>query len=332
MSDASEKTTQSCPSAIIMLTSAGERGDAARCVRLGIAAYLLKPVKQAELLSTISQVLHDPSSGIDGPSLVTRHSIRETKHSLRVLLAEDNLVNQKLARRMLERMGHVVQVARNGEEALRLAEESVFDLILMDIQMPLLDGIEATKEIRLREKAQGGHTPIIAMTAYAMAGDKEKCMAAGMDGYVPKPINSQELFQRIEEVTAKYPGGVRSTDMSAAHAPAIGKNGILEQMGDDHEFLREIVDLFLTESPRLLTEVRLALEQGDSGRIERAAHSLNGCVSNFGAKGAQKAALLVETLGRLGDLERAPLAILDLEKEIALVREDLLNVQREIQP
>ncbi len=143
-------------STIIMLTSAGERGDASRCVKLGIAAYLLKPIKQSELLFTVSKVLHKPYLADTQSSLITRHSIRESQRKLRILLAEDNLVNQKLAVTMLERMGHIVSVAANGKKALDAVEQEQFDLVLMDVQMPQMDGLEATRAIREAEKS-GGH-------------------------------------------------------------------------------------------------------------------------------------------------------------------------------
>ncbi|MEW6347491.1 MAG: response regulator [Thermodesulfobacteriota bacterium] len=325
--------SRTCPPTIIMLASAGERGDAARCLKLGIAAYLLKPVKQAELLLTISRVMKEPSSvGETGPSLVTRHSIRESKRRLRILLAEDNLVNQKLAKRMLERMGHEVVVARHGQEALELWDKGAFHLILMDVQMPVMDGLEATKTIRERESNRGGHIPIIAMTAYAMAGDKERCMDAGMDGYVPKPINAQELFQRVEEVTTPYPEGARPREVVSSNPQAIAKHRILDRVGGDPELLTEILDLFLSDSPKLLTEMRQALEEHDADRMEKAAHALKGSVGNFSAKGAEQAALRVETLGRTKELDRAPHAILLLEKEIARVREELLMLRQEIRP
>ncbi len=320
-----------CPSPIIMLTSSGERGDASRCLKLGISAYLMKPVKQAELLITISRVLQEPSSWQARPALVTRHSIRESRRGLRILLAEDNLVNQKLAKRMVERMGHEVTVARHGQEALEILEQGRFDLILMDVQMPVMDGLEATKAIRDLETDRGGHIPIIAMTAYAMAGDKERCLEAGMDGYVPKPINSQALFQEIEEVTVQYQKGVIQTPVSEVFPKAIDKNRILDRVGGDPELLKEILDLFLGDSPNLLTEIREAFEQSDPDRMEKAAHTLKGSVGNFAAIGAEQAALRVETIGRFGDLTQAPQAITLLEKEIDRVREELLTLQQEIE-
>ena len=187
---------------IMMLTSAGHLGDAARCRQLGISAYLVKPIRQGELLDAICSVLNEAPRKSSVP-LVTRHTLREIKNRLRVLLAEDNSVNQMLAVRLLERRGYTVTVAVNGRNALAAFEKESFDVILMDIQMPEMDGFEATAAIRAREKSTGGHIPIIAMTAHALVGDQERCLAAGMDGYVSKPIRTHQLFSVIEEFFGK---------------------------------------------------------------------------------------------------------------------------------
>jgi len=184
---------------IMMLTSAGHLGDAARCRQLGISAYLVKPIRQGELLDAICSVLNEAPKKKSVP-LVTRHTLREIKKRLRVLLAEDNAVNQMLAVRLLEKRGYTVTVAVNGREALAAFEKESFDVILMDIQMPEMDGFEATAAIRLKEKSTGGHIPIIAMTAHSLVGDQERCLAAGMDGYVSKPIRTHQLFSVIEGV------------------------------------------------------------------------------------------------------------------------------------
>ena len=194
--------SNSSTATIMMLTSAGHRGDAARCQELGVAAYLLKPIRQSELREAIARVLgaREQKGAI---ALITRYSLhdaREPSSSLRVLLAEDNLVNQRLACRLLEKRGHSVAVAANGLEALQAVEKESFDLVFMDVQMPVMDGFEATAAIRKREEPGGMGLPIVALTAHAMKGDREKCLAAGMDGYISKPIRPQEL----DEVLRKY--------------------------------------------------------------------------------------------------------------------------------
>jgi CheY-like chemotaxis protein len=186
---------------IMMLTSAGHLGDAARCRELGISAYLVKPIRQTELLDGICQVLNKVSMTKPRP-LVTRHTVQENRHRARVLLAEDNAVNQTLALRLLEKRGYSVTVAGNGREAVEAFEKNHFDVVLMDIQMPEMDGFEATAAIRAKEKLTGRHVPILAMTAHALKGDQERCISAGMDAYISKPIRTSELFSKVESMLA----------------------------------------------------------------------------------------------------------------------------------
>jgi two-component system sensor histidine kinase/response regulator len=187
---------------VMMLTSAGSAGDGARCRELGISAYLAKPIRQGELLEGICALLErSPAKKTD--TLVTKHTLREVRNRRRVLLAEDNMVNQKLALRLLEKRGYEVIVAGDGQAALGELQKGSFDVILMDVQMPKMDGLEATAAIREKEKSSGGHIPIIAMTAHSLKGDEERCVAGGMDAYVSKPIRTHELFATIERVLGK---------------------------------------------------------------------------------------------------------------------------------
>lgn len=185
---------------IVMLTSGGQRGDAARCMELGISAYLIKPVKQSDLLAAIIRTFQSQSEGNRIVKLTTRHTLRENHKSLRILLAEDNPVNRKLAVRVLEKMGHRITVAENGKEAVDAVDREAFNVVLMDVQMPIMDGLEATRSIREKESHSGGHIPIVAMTAHAMKGDEERCLLAGMDAYVSKPVKFNELFSAIDSV------------------------------------------------------------------------------------------------------------------------------------
>jgi len=186
--------------ALIMLTSAGFRGDAARCRELGIQAYLPKPIKHSDLLQTIQTVLSSPARTKQAPALITTHSLREGRGHLKILLAEDNRVNQVLAVRLLEKRGHKVVLVETGKAALQAWQNECFDLILMDVQMPELDGLEATARIREHEKTTGKHIPIVAMTAHAMMGDRERCLQAGMDAYISKPLSVKDLFATLEEL------------------------------------------------------------------------------------------------------------------------------------
>jgi PAS domain S-box-containing protein len=188
---------------IMMLSSAGFRGDSARCRELGLSAYLTKPVKQSLLLEAILLALGTPSEKSADVDLITRHSLVEAGARFKILLAEDNVINQKLAVRILQNRGHRVIVAGNGEEALAAIEKNLFDIVLMDIQMPKMDGFQATREIRRRERETGDHLPIVAMTAHAMSGDREKCLEAGMDAYASKPLKPLDLLRTIESTVEK---------------------------------------------------------------------------------------------------------------------------------
>jgi CheY-like chemotaxis protein len=185
---------------ILMLTSAGLRGDAARCRKLSIAAYLTKPINQSQLMESIRTALGRQPAGGVAPALITRYTLGTADSKLRVLLAEDNAVNQRLAARLLEKQGHSAVVVGTGRAALKALDEQEFDLVLMDVQMPDMDGLEATAAIRGREKGNVKRVPIIAMTAHAMSGDRERCLAAGMDGYVAKPIFGEALAREINRV------------------------------------------------------------------------------------------------------------------------------------
>ena len=316
---------------IMMLSSAGQPGDAARCRELNIAAYLTKPVRQSELLDAVLTVLGASPSAQPVTTLVTRHSLRENRRLLRILLAEDNVVNQKLAVRLLEKQGHQVEVAGDGKEALEALARHSFDLVLMDVQMPEMNGFEVTEAIRNREKEDGGHIPIVAMTAHAIKGDRERCLQVGMDGYVSKPIQVKELFEAIEKaITASVPEGAAtesaaSLEKVAVHEAQLPKeaqstqnvldlNLVLATLEGDLELLQEMVDLFLAESHQLMLEIQESVKNHDPQLLELAAHRLKGSVSNFSAPDAYQAALRLEMIGRGGNLQHADRAVAELQQ------------------
>jgi two-component system sensor histidine kinase/response regulator len=318
---------------IMMLTSAGQRGDAARCRKLGIAVYLIKPIRQSELLEAILLALGRPCRRGERPAVVTRHSLREARRKLRVLVAEDNLVNQELAVRLLEKHGHTVAVARNGREtleALGKATAGGFDVVLMDVQMPEMNGFEATAAIRQKEKATGRHLPIIAMTAHALKGDRERCLAAGMDNYIAKPIEAREFLAAVEG--AVLPGGERRASVPAGPCSEeiFGRAAALARVDGDVKLLGELAGLFLADSARLQSAVEKALAREDAEALEYAAHALKSSVGNFAARAAYAAAAKLEMLGRHGDLAEAQEACAALRQEIERLRSALLNLQREV--
>ena len=307
---------------VIVLTSASRPSDVARCRELGILDYLSKPIKQSELFDAIVSAMSE-HRGKREPTENTSASNQPSARSLRVLLAEDNPVNQTLAMRILERLGHKVQVANNGKEVIRLAQEH-FDLILMDVQMPEMDGLEATTAIRFAEAGTGGHVPIVAMTAHAMKGDKEKCLSAGMDGYLSKPIRIDELQQAMFEV-CKTGHEVRSPEQKSFRV--IGQlELLLDSVMGDRALLAEMAELWLADSARQEKQIRDGLDSGDAMMIQRAAHALKGSVGTFQASVAQEAAGQLETLAKNGDLDAARKVFDRLSTQIDLVRSDLRHL------
>jgi two-component system, sensor histidine kinase and response regulator len=300
---------------IMMLTSAGEGGDAARCRELGIAAYLTKPVQKSELVEAIRAALREAPAK-EGARVITRHTLRENRRKLQILLAEDNAVNQRLAVRFLEKRDHVVTVASNGREVVALVKKSRFDLVLMDVQMPEMDGFEATAVIRKEEESTGKHLPIIAMTAYAMQGDRERCLAGGMDGYIGKPFRAEELINVIENLGGSSAAAAVATTAKCREQAPIDTASALGRVEGDAELLKEMAALFLKELPELQTSLRKAVTAGDAKAIERAAHKIKGSIGHFAAQPAFEAALKLETLGRDGRLSAAEPAYAELEKEI----------------
>lgn len=297
---------------ILMLTSAGQPGEAARCNELGISAYLLKPLVKADLLSALLRVLgHGHEENV--PALVTGHTLRESSQKLHILVAEDNRINQTLMVRVLEKMGHSSVVASNGREAVTLACSQKFDVVFMDVQMPEMDGLAATTTIREAEKASGAHVPIFAMTAHAMKGDRESCLQAGMDGYLAKPVRFSDLEQTLATLSSSQP-----SVKEAGLAPfPWNKAEALARLGGDEDLLRELCQISLEESPKILRKLRQALADGDGGAVMRAAHSLKGEVGYLGAGGASQAARQLEDMGRENKLTGAPETMILLEREIS---------------
>jgi signal transduction histidine kinase/CheY-like chemotaxis protein/HPt (histidine-containing phosphotransfer) domain-containing protein len=307
---------------IIVLTSSCMRGDAARCRNLGIAAYLTKPVKQSSLLDAIMTVFGTTEPVGSSASLVTQHTLSEELRPLHILLAEDNVVNQKVAVNMLQKRDHTVTVAQNGKEvlaALNAAEEHSFDLILMDIQMPEMDGLEATAHIRELEKGSGKHIPIIALTANAMKGDREICLKVGMDGYASKPLKAEELLTIMRELmTNKMATTVVLSAIKTSENTAFNEKQALAVVDGDMELFREIVGLFLDESPKTMAEIKNAIDSSDAERLNRAAHSLKGSAGNFGARPVAETALRLEMMGKnknlIGAMEAFALLTDEMER------------------
>ncbi|MBI5329112.1 MAG: response regulator [Betaproteobacteria bacterium] len=283
---------------MLMLTSAGIRGDAARCKELGLTAYLTKPITLTELRQAMETALGQAS---DQERLITRHSLREERPRYAALLAEDNPVNQKLAAKLLEKQGHRVQVAENGQLALEAWRKGGFDFILMDMMMPEMDGLEATRRIRAEEGSSGARVPIIAMTANAMQGDRERCLDAGMDGYVSKPVKPEVLYQEIERVLRHHAGAPPAADAREDSQPIFDRADALSRIADDEELLTTLLDMFMADAPGYTAEIDAALAAKDVSRLIRAAHTLKGVFATFSARRGEAAAKALEQSAKGGD-------------------------------
>jgi len=314
---------------LMMLSSAGQQGDAARCRELGVAGYLTKPLRQSELLQAILSLLGTSLRDEEHTTLNTDDSLARKHKRLRLLVAEDNLVNQRLIAHLLEKHGHTVVIASNGREALAALEHEGFDLVLMDVQMPVMGGLEVTAAIREKEQLTGSRLPIIALTAHAMKGDRERCLAAGMNGYLSKPIQAKDLFEAIESLVsedAKEPAELSAAQKSHA---IIDQDLALAHLGGDAELLKEIAGVFLDECPRLISEIQDAIAFSNGQALVHAAHSLKGAVGNFGARAAYEAAHRLEKIGREGDLTCAPAACQGLEEEVVYLQRELTRLVAE---
>jgi PAS domain S-box-containing protein len=319
--------------ATVLMLSSGQRADAARRRELGIAACLAKPIKQSDLLDTILTVLGRATASPHEITAKVRRSLPANHRRLRILLAEDNSVNQRLALKLLEKRGHTAVVVANGKEALAAYAAEKFDLILIDVQMPEMDGFAATRAIRDREAcapsspdeqtAASHHIPIVAMTAHAMKGDRERCLEAGMDSYLSKPLDPQQLYEAIESVIVPGSEAKNVAVQAEAAEPVFDRAALLARVDNDQELLREIVGLFLAEAPELLQTVRQSIECRDTALLERSAHALKGSVGNFGAKSAHEIALKLETMGRAGDLSGAQEMLGELEVKISRLKSAL---------
>ncbi len=283
---------------LMMLSSADRHASTARCHELGMNAYLTKPIRRQELLSTMLSALHAAPSEFSGPT-PTRQTVGLPKQKLRVLLTEDNFVNQRLAVRLLEKRGHTIVIANNGSEAIAALNRQAFDVLLMDVQMPDMDGFEATKIVRGLERERGGHIPIIAMTALAMKGDRERCLAAGMDGYVSKPLHPEELYDAIEHLGRPEVPVVASAKPTCNEVRlAFDREAAMKCVGGDVALLHEIIGVFIHEYPAMLTKIREAVDNADFEALHRSAHTFKGAVGTFGPSSVKELAQQLENLGR----------------------------------
>ena len=325
---------------ILILSSAGHQAPKKELKKLGIERVLTKPIKQSDLLDAITR-LFGKATRDDHDADVDAQMRPDGVASMRVLMAEDGRVNQMVAIKLLENRGHSVVVANNGREAVELYQCDAYDAILMDVQMPQMDGYEATGAIRDSEKETGSHIPIIAMTANAMKGDREKCLEAGMDDYVAKPVRSSELFSVLESFASamptKDPAGPKDTDdsppkpISKSIEPAFDSKFFRRSL-KDVQLMRQLIEIFPEDSAELLSRAREALDGEDAESLHRAAHGLKGLLGNYAAARAFKLAGNLDSLARKPDLKKARPLLEQCEQEVKRLRDALTTFAETLEP
>jgi len=321
---------------LLILTSVGQRGDAKKFKNLGCSAYLTKPVRQSQLLDALAEALvevEEPAKSAEEkpskPDIITRHSLGEgVARKARILLAEDNLVNQKVAMRILEKGGHRIDAVTNGIKALEALNRVEYDIVLMDVQMPEMDGYTATQEIR-SPQSPVRNIPVIAMTAHAMKGDREKCLVAGMDDYISKPVKPKELLETVQRWAGKQVlhAAVENDKPSAPMRSPVDMKHLQEITGGDSEFEREITELFLKDTGEHLSWLKKAIDEGNATALEMEAHTIKGAGVNIGADKFGELALALERAGKSGSLEGAQDKLTVLEEEFQRVK-DFLEEQK----
>lgn len=332
---------------IIMISSANRPGDSARCKEVGIERLMTKPVIQSDLLNVLLATVQPQTA--DAREVIARHDPQTLTVPLKILLVEDGMINQKVAMGLLEKHAdHEVKLAVNGAEAVDACQSASFDVILMDVQMPVMDGLEATRLIRKREKEQGRHTSIIAMTAGAMKGDRERCLAAGMDHYVSKPIKPEELYRELARIQAKVQtAGQPQPEVQAieeetskanspsteprvdSELPIFDYEATIEMLPEGKAGFDEMADLLIDETRKNSALAESAIQENDAEVAGRCAHTTKSSASLFGAQRVVNCAHVLEKLGRTGDLTDALPALENLKAELELLYEALRKAKEQ---
>jgi len=290
---------------VMMLSSSGEYGEQSRCAELGISAYLTKPVYAGDLLAAIERAIGAKPAATSAPAARTKGgslAMRAGAKRSRVLLVEDNVVNQRVAAGLITRRGHHVTLAQDGQEALDRLEQESFDLVLMDLQMPVMGGVDATIAIRKKEQTTGQHIRIIAMTAHAMSGDRDRCLTAGMDGYLSKPIDPQKLFAAVEQQDDER------VQTPSAKPIAFDEEALRQRLDGDEALMAEVIRVFLEDLPERLTAIKDAIAQRNAEGLRAAAHALKGSAGNLSAGGLFEAARVLERIGAESRMDAAQAA------------------------
>ena len=309
---------------LLMMTATSPRQGAIRQDDIEIEAFISKPVSASDMVTVISHVFSSPVPAVEeNPTPQMPVEIGRSGHH--ILIAEDNLVNQRLTLRLLEKRGHTVKVANNGQEALAALDEQLFDLILMDLQMPEMDGLEATTAIRAQESG-GQHLPIIAMTAHTAQGDRERCLEVGMDDYISKPIEPQKLYAIIDRFMKRSWEDGELKTMTSQEYVSFDEDALLARVDNDVELVHELVHLFLDDCQQRTASLELALENRDGEQLAQAAHTLKGSAGNLCAYGVHEAAGRLEAVARLGDLHQASSLFIELQREMTHLQTVLKEV------
>jgi len=311
---------------LLLLSSVGKTGDAKLAREAGIDGYLTKPVSLSNLFECLALLMGEASKGDDSNSFVTLHKLAELKSQtrLRVLVADDNHINQKVVANLLENMGHRAEVVGNGKQAVKAYQYIPYDVVLMDLQMPEMDGFEASLQIRTLARMQGRHTSIIAVTAHARKQDREKCLVAGMDDYVSKPINPMEL-RAVLDRTLTAPKTISPAAPLVDSTDVLNLSAAMTQIEGNNELFGEIARMFLAQYPKLLAEIHHASSTLDCAVLTSAVHTLGSSAGQMGAGRALAAARKLEEIGRQEELASVPEALAQLEAELALVESALVE-------
>jgi len=336
--------------AMIMLLTSDRPGDMARCREAGLAHYLVKPIKKAELLDALLKVHYGAPEPVEPlpapPNAVAPASPEQDAPCngaplygapckgapLRVLLADDNAVGQIVGRKLLQELGCQVQVASNGCEVLQQVEQSEFDVILMDVEMPQMDGLEATRRIREKEALRAGrHVPILAVTAYASGVNRQRCLDAGMDAYLSKPFTPDKLSEAIQPFTpTASPTLATPSPLAVAASPqAFDSKRALQALGGNAEFLAQVVSVFMEQDyPRHMTDLRESVARGDAEQVRQSAHGLKGALGSLGAEAAAALAKQLQDRAGQGDLSQAANWLQQLESQV----DQFVRLASEYQP
>ena len=318
---------------LVLMTSLGRRGDARQMEEIGFAAYLVKPARQSDLFDSLSTVLTRGLASNTAQRIVTRHAVREMRRgAVRILLAEDNMTNQQVALGILKKLGLRADAVADGSEAIRSLETIPYSLVLMDVQMPEIDGFEATRRIRDPGSAVLNHAvPIIAMTAHAMQGDRERCLEAGMDDYVTKPISPEALADALDRWLPRDdavppvhapagPGTAIPASAGRVEPPVFDRAGMMARLMDDQELARIVVDGFLEDAPRLIEALRSCLGSGDAPGAIRGAHTIKGASATVGGEALRAVAAAMEIAATDGDFATVTARLPDLVSELGRLR------------